>query len=158
MLVGVVCWGMRTNSFIAEDIDGVSWEGGCKERCLYATHHHAIPHLKWESWVSENWPVLGALKRTTKGSLEKASTSPGWSSGYWYWPVTLTVPVLYTIRQTNYSLCSRWFNFGASSSVDTLFSSPVNKYILLLVWFRPAQSLTGHGVIHMVSVIAECRR
>lgn len=49
-------------------------------------------------------------------------------------------------------------NFGSSSSVDTLFSSPVNKYILLLVWFRPAQSLTGHSVIHMVSVIPECRR
>lgn len=60
--------------------------------------------VSWESWVSDNWPVLGALKRTTKGSLEKASTSPGRLSGYWYWAVTVTVLVLQIFRQTQDNL------------------------------------------------------
>lgn len=51
--------------------------------------------------VVENELVVKALKRTTKGSLEKTSTFPGRVSGYWYFPVTVTVSVLQTIIKHN---------------------------------------------------------
>lgn len=94
-LAGLVCCGMRTNSFIAE------WgrDGERMQRRVFTPYPLFSPwsqDLILDSWRSVNWPVLGALKRTTKGSLVKASTSPGLLSGYWYWPVTATVSVLHT--------------------------------------------------------------
>lgn len=130
-------------------------EGGrMKEKGVLMLKHKLISHhTEWLTWVSENWPVLGALKRTTKGSLEKASTSPVWLSGYWYWPVTVTVSVLKASRQNRYSPWCCHILELSGSSIDTQFISPINKYILLLVWVRSAQSLTGYRFVHMFSVI-----
>lgn len=87
---------------------------------------------------------------------------------FWVWSKSYIInrrglwPILHpTIRGQ-----PRWFSltFGELSccpswhtviGVYTLFTSPVNKYILLLVWVRPAQSLTGHSLVHMFSVIPE---
>lgn len=96
-------------------------QAGCRKKvfiCLSITTLFIM--LDGETWVSENWLVLGALKRTTKGSLEKASTSPGRLSGYWYWPVTVTVSVLKAFRQTHYSQWCRHVLVLSGASVDTV--------------------------------------
>lgn len=140
VLTGVVCWDMRANSFMAARVV-VGW--GVYTVYMFIYYHTSQMTME----KVETWPVFGALKRTTKGSLEKASTSPGRLSGYWYRAVMDAVSVLNTPRQTHHK------QRRLDKSVHTRRTSPVHEHILLLVRVWPAQPLTGNHRVLMIWVI-----